>query len=528
MAALAEATTTSCVAADAPRARRPRAGALTLPAGYVLAAAGGAAYAAGFPPLGWTAAPWAALVPLLLVCAHVSPARAALAGLVWTGAAALGVARFLPGMLSAYFGLAPATSALESLAAVGGLHGVYIAAWAAWVAWLARRRAAHPLLVASGWAVCEIARAHGDLGSPWALAAYSQVRVPLLVQTADLAGPYGIGFAIVATNACVAAWLEPRLCGPRARTTATIATLLLLAGIAGYGAWRLGRTFDDGTPVRVRIVQAGAPESEPAQREARLARHLRLSRGGGADPDLIVWPEHALDTYLDEATPARAAVLDLARTTRADLLLGGPHWERTPDGTRYHNSAYLVRPDDGVAARYDKHRLVPFAEDGRAASASSRTSVHYRAGDGERVLVSRLRAGMLLCLEAMLPELARDAARDGADVLVNLSNDAWFGRREAAELQLDVATLRAVENRRYLVRAAATGISAVIDPHGRTLARSGFGTEETLDVIVHPSITRTPWQHRGDALAWLAIVAAAVSSLVAAIRSPMLDERKMQ
>ncbi len=107
------------------------------------------------------------------------------------------------------------------------------------------------------------------------------------------------------------------------------------------------------------------------------------------------------------------------------------------------------------------------------------------------------RAGMLLCLEAMLPELARDAARDGADVLVNLSNDAWFGRREAAELQLDVATLRAVENRRYLVRAAATGISAVIDPHGRTVVRGGFGTEEALDATVRPSITWTPWQHRG-------------------------------
>ena len=172
---------------------------------------------------------------------------------------------------------------------------------------------------------------------------------------------------------------------------------------------------------------------------------------------------------------------------------------------------------------------MPFAEDGRGGGASANAAVHYSAGEGARVLIARLRAGMLLCLEAMLPELARDAARDGADVLVNLSNDAWFGRREAAELQLDVATLRAVENRRYLVRAAATGISAVIDPHGRTVVRGGFGTEETLDATVSPSITWTPWQHRGAAFcAWLAIVAAVVPSLVAAIRSTPLDERKLQ
>lgn len=508
----------------APRAatfRTDRTRALGLPAAMALASLGGLAYGAGFPPFGWTAAPWVALAPLLVACARLSPARAALAGLCWTAAAAALVCRFLPGMLSGYFGLAPAWSMLAAVAAVAGLHGSVIAAWAAWVAWLARRGSAHPLLVACGWVACEFARAHGVLGSSWALSAASQVRAPLMIQSADVAGPYGIGFALAAVAACVAASLEPRLAGRRLRA-ATLATAALVAAMLAYGAVRLAQTFDSGAPVHVRVVQAGAPTRDPALRAARLARHVSLSHGGDATPDLIVWPENALDAYLDEPTPARAAVLDLARTTGADVVLGGPHWERTSHGTRYHNSAYLVRPAGGVVARYDKHRLVPFAEDGRGGTGA----VHYSAGHGGHVLASRVRAGMLLCLEAMLPEVARDAVRDGAEVLVNLSNDAWFGRPEAAQLQLDIATLRAVESRRWLVRAAATGISAVIDPHGRTVARSGFGTTEALDATVRRSSATTPWQSRGALLAWLAIDAAAIASLAAATRSASPQDQK--
>ena len=547
MAARAEATTTApgapgAAAASLPalpalaRLTRARTGALDLPAAAVLAAAGGAAWGAGFPPLAWAPAPWLALVPLLIACARLSPARAAVAGLVWTAAAAAIVARFLPDMLSAYFGLAPAWSWLATLAAAGLLHGAPIAGFAAWVAWLARRRTAHPLLVACGWVACEWARAHGELGSPWGLAAYSQVRHPLLVQSADLAGAYGIGFVMAAVNASVAAWLEPRLCAGPARARASVATLALLAVVAAYGASRLQAEFADGPPVRVRLVQGGAPERDPSLRAARLARHVALSaavddRGArhAAAADVIVWPESAVDEYLQEPSSARAAVLELARATRADVILGGPHHERAPDGTRYHNSAFLVRDGD-VVARYDKQRLVPFAEDGRGVAAGSGTASHYTAGTGRRTVPARgLRAGVLLCFEAMFPDLARAATHDGADVLLNLSNDGWFGRAEAAQLQLDIATLRAVESRRFLVRAAATGISAVIDPHGRTLARSAFDTTESLDAVVHASHASTLYQRRGDVPAWLLIAAALLVSLRAAIRSePTTDERKIR
>src|SRR5262249_2113828 len=148
-------------------------------------------------------------------------------------------------------------------------------------------------LLAGGWLVCEFARAHGSLGIPWALAAYSQVRATWLIQIADLTGPYGIGMLIAATNACAAACWAPALRGRGPwRDAATIARGLLAGCL--YGEWRLGQSFDDGAPVRVAVVQGGAPAVDPAQRPAALARYVSLTRNGaGPDAELIVWPESA-------------------------------------------------------------------------------------------------------------------------------------------------------------------------------------------------------------------------------------------
>ncbi len=489
---------------------RQAVGATTIRA-QALAALSGLVYATSFPPFAWSIAAWVALVPLLAACAILPPRRAALAGMVWTLATAVGVAAFLPHMLASYFGLAAIPSWAAAGAVILGLHGFCVAAYATWVAWLVRRRAANPVLLAGGWLVCEFARAHGAFGSPWALAAYSQIPNARIIQVADLAGPYGIGLLIAAVNAAAAAVLIPRLRGRRPWLSVTIVAAAL-AGALLYGGWRLGQDFADGTAVSIAVVQGGAPAVDPARRAARLARYVALTTDGASrDARLIVWPEYALEGYLDEASPARAAVLRVADTRRAELILGGPHYAPSAAGTRYHNSAYLVR-DGRVAGRYDKHRLVPVAEDGRFSWLFGETSPRYAPGEGPFVLpTDALRVGTLLCIEAMFPELARQAVRDGAAVLVVLSNDAWFGDAAAAQQQLDVATLRAVEQRRYLVRAAATGISAVVDPHGRVLERSAFATDAVLNSTVRASYARSPYQRLGDAFAWavIALVAGA-------------------
>ena len=483
----------SSVATTGLSAVRTDAAALSAPVRVGLTAVSALAYAAGFPPLAWPLAPWLALAPLLVACASVRPAQAALLGLLWATVAAAAVAWFLPGMLSGYFGLGLVGSWLATVTVVGGLHGVYIGAFAAWVAWLARRGAANPLLLAGGWMVVELIRSQSGVSSPWALAAYSQIAWTPVIQIADLAGPYGIGLLIAAVNALLAAALLPSLRGRRPRVTAAIVgAALLVTGV--YGQWRLARPFADGAPVPVVVVQGGAPPRSAGERAERLARYVALSAEAGPSAGgLIVWPEHAVADYLEEDTPSRAAALRLSREASADLVLGGPHFAPAPAGTRYHNSAWLVR-DGRLAGRYDKRRLVPVAESA------------YTAGTGSSLLPgAALRLGALVCFEAMFTDLARRAVDEGAEVLVNLSNDGWFGHPEPARHQLDIATLRAVETRRYLVRAASTGISAVIDPHGRTLVESAFGRREALRTSVRASHVITPYQRWGDLPAWLAV-----------------------
>jgi apolipoprotein N-acyltransferase len=495
--------------------RKPPAGGLALIGtrrAYALAALSGVIYAITFPPLSVSAAAWVALVPLLVGCTTLTPARAALAGLCFTATAAVGLAAFVPHMLASYFSLGPVESWAATLAIVVVLNGTYVAAFTAWVAWLAQRRAAHPLLLAAGWIACELVRTGGTLGCGWGLAAYSQLDDVRLIQSADLFGAYGIGVLIAAVNASVASVFAPALRGRRpARSALAVAALLALAFL--YGEYRRGASFDAGPAIRVAVVQGGALPADAAQRDAHLQRYVELTRTGAADnAQLVVWPESSIAAYLEEPSPTRRAVLDLAATRGVDLLLGGPHYESTPAGTRYHNSAYLVR-DGRVAARYDKHRLVPFAEDGRWSSPAS-GATFYTPGSGGFVLpASRLQIGAALCVESMVPGLVRQSAREGADILANLSNDTWFADAAAARQQLAIATLRAVENRRYLIRAAATGISAVIDPSGRTLAAGGFGTTHVLNATVRAARTRTPYQLWGDAVAWLVAATAVLATL---------------
>jgi apolipoprotein N-acyltransferase len=402
------------------------------PSAFALAAFSGLLYATSFPPLSWSMAAWLALVPLLVACTALSPLRAAVAGMLWTATMAFGVGWFLPGMLARYFGLATVPSWLASLAIVAGLHGIYVSGYAAWVAWLVHRRAASPVLLAAGWLGCEFARAHGVWGSPWALTAYSQISAIRLIQIADVAGPYGIGMLIAGVNAGAAAVLMPALRGRRPlRAMATITAAL--AAVLVYGQWRLQQPFGEGAAVRVAVVQGGPPPAEEAQRGTRLARYVALTRDEAeARADLIVWPEYAVEAYLEEASITRDTVLRTAADAGADLVLGAPHYALSASGTRYHNSAYLVR-DGRLAGRYDKHQLVPFAEDGRLAWIVGDAAAGYTPGSGKSILpATSLRVGAILCVESMIPDLVRAAARQGAELLVNLSNDAWFGHSAAA------------------------------------------------------------------------------------------------
>ncbi len=472
--------------------------------GLTVASAG--LLAATFPPVELGVLGWIALAPLFAACALVSPARAAVCGLLWGILYAYGVGWWFPGMIADYFERPAWVGWVVLIVVGGGLCGVYVATFAAWVSWLARRGGAGPIVIAAGWTAYELARARLLVGNPWALSGYSQVRFPTVMQIADATGPYGVGFLLAAVNACVAGLAMATLRGRRPVLARVTVAALVLATL-GYGAWRRGQSFVDGAPLTVAVVQ-GAPEA----RTSDVARQLALSRtAASAAPDLVVWPENSIDFSLQDASAPAKAVLAASTELGADFIVGGPHFAPGADGAVAHNSIFLVHKG-AVAGRYDKVHLMPFAEVVTPTPGSD--VVPYLPG--RRLL--RLRGaigeiGSFVCFEAMYPELIRRLADPGAELLVNLSNDRWFGHAASARHHLDLASVRAIENRRYLVRAASTGISSVVDPYGQPVALSAFGRPDVLIAEVRRGRTRTPYHRWGDAPAWAAVAVAVAATI---------------
>jgi apolipoprotein N-acyltransferase len=282
-----------------------------------------------------------------------------------------------------------------------------------------------------------------------------------------------------------------------------VATLL-------YGTWRLRQPLGEGAPLTVAIVQPGYPAPAGIRdlprarrtaeaRGAALERQLTLTRRALADrPALVVWPENAVDVYVEQPGTERDAFLAAIRSLGVDLIVGGPAYVYGPAGLRYRNAVYALR-DGQVAGRYDKLHLLPFAE-ARGGEGGLEAGTYPYALRAGGTLV-----GAFVCFEAMYPELVRRIASDGVELLANLSNDAWFAAAAPSQLHLDMAAMRAIEQRRWLLRATTTGISAILAPSGRIVAATPLDEPAVLTGTVFRSRVRTVYARWGDVPAWTAL-----------------------
>ncbi|MEB2346136.1 MAG: apolipoprotein N-acyltransferase [Deltaproteobacteria bacterium] len=487
--------------AIAPARARHALGRDAMPARLVAGASSAALYSLLFPPfdLGWLAP--GVLAQLFWAIAGLRPLAAAALGLGWAVLATAGVAWWLPRMLGAYFGLGPVASTL-GLAGIGLLTvGPFVATFAAWLAWRWRRRAPSALAVGAAWALVEFGRSYAPIRSPFGLLAYGAPEP--LAQLADLAGPWGIGALLAGCAMALARVLREGASAPPARRA--LAGALAALGLAAlYGHGRLAQRFDEGEPLRVAVVQGAVVKERGWDRHragANLERYLALTRAAmPARPALVLWPEFALDFYLAERSAPGAHLRAQLRALGVELVTGANHYEPADGRTRYYNSVFALGADGRVRGRYDKTQLVPFAESAPLGSRWVAADGPYTAGASLHPLPLRsARIGAFLCGEALFPEVPRALARAGAELLVNPSNDHWFQAPDGAEQQLRAARLRAIESRRWLLRPTTTGFSAVIDPHGRVVARSRFGGAEVLTAEVWRSHAVTPAQRAGDA-----------------------------
>ncbi len=453
------------------------------------------------PPLALWPLAFGMLAPLVTALEGARPRRAF--GLTYVYSAAMGLAlvRWLVHALAEQYGVPRVPAWVFTGALVAGLALVPASAAALYGALRPRvGLAAAPLAFSAIWVLGEWVRAE-ILGVPWLLFGLSLHRFPLALQTADLGGMWAVGFVVVVVNAGLGLAAATRRPGPLAPALA----VALLAG--GYGAWRMeGIAPESPDEMRVGVIQASLPPDErfqPGTAERNLERHAVLTRQlvGREGLDLVVWPETAIDGDLDRAPLLGALAGRLVDGLGVPLVTGAP---RSAGGLT--NSVVLFAPGAGLVESYAKQRLVPFSEYDPALAGLLAPILSplmqgeaYRPG-GQATVFRRtpIPLGTPVCFEITYPDMMRAFRLGGARLLLNLSNDAWFGPTGYPEMHFAHVVLRAVELRTWIVRAANTGISGVVDPAGRVrVALPAFETG-SIAATVRPAGSPPPYARLGD------------------------------
>ncbi|MCC6849591.1 MAG: apolipoprotein N-acyltransferase [Deltaproteobacteria bacterium] len=485
------------------------------------AVAGGALYFLGY--LGWGAWPclFLFLAPLWWTLARATRARRA---------AGLG---FLFGA-SAFAG-----GHLWLLALIGpfldGRWATGLVLWFVYGAWFAGAFAAYGLVFhALRRRGCGVAAAGI---APYVLLEWAQpqifplyagnglVAAPLLAQTADLGGALLLTALLAGANLVVletVAWLDGRRPRPASIWIAGAAVAL---AVVAYGAARMAeadRASARAPAIRVGIVQANLDvRAKDALGVLTHRKHLEQTREllSAGEVDLVVWPESAYVRGIRRPLPvsSRPIVRDLA----IPLLFGASSVSEVGGRKVKTNSALLAGEDGLIRDAYDKNLLIPLAESLPFATALPALSAlfphaeQFAAADAVAPLrLGDWRIATPICYEAIRPELVRRMmGESGPHLIVTLANDAWFGDSQEPWLHLGLARLRAIEHRRWLVRATNSGVSAIVDPAGRVVARTGLLTRTNLRGVVHPLAGTTLYARLGDWPGWLALAVVALAAL---------------
>ncbi len=493
----------------------------------------GLLYGCCFPPLAWRWFAWVVLIAPLTILRQSCAWRGAWLGALLATAGAACTVAWLPATVHVYFqqplwvgwcmfAAVVLLMVVPPYAAVGALYG-RLDSLPSWLV---------PPTAASAWVAGEYFRSHVLTGNPWVLWGYSQSGVLPVMQIADLTGVYGVTWLLALLSCAAAELLVHRRFDWRVAALPSVCLVLALI----YGQVRLhaaSQVF--GPPSRVLVVQENLDLGAQWREELygrNLEAYLRptMEELLRQPAPLVVWPESAMTFFVDEELPYQASLGSVLKPLHAQLVAGGPHRTDASDAARYFNSAFLIDATGAPVARYDKIRLLPFAEYfpfawsdllqrdfGRVrqfTAATQPTLLPTLAG----------RAGVIICNEAMFPEMARDNVRRGAELLINLTNDTWVNDAQFSGIAFDMARFRAVEQRRYLVRASTAGPSAIVAPSGAVEAQSELFQMATVRGTVQPTSQLSIYGSIGDVFAWLCIAFAALGGIVAVRRKLAADE----
>lgn len=449
---------------------------------------------AAFPAadLNWTV--WFALIPLLTAIKNESPAGAFKLG-IFTGLAHfISLIYWIINVISTYGGLDIITSTVILL-----LLCLYLSIYTGIFAFLvtvSEKSRIKIFLFAGFWVSLEYIRTVLFTGFPWCLLGYSQYNQPILIQVSDITGVYGISFMIAAVNILLFLAISDFRKNIINRFACTEIILLAFAFIlmTGYGKHCLKKysdTADKGNPVRISVIQGNIDQSIKWDTESltdNVLKYLSLTRDTfNFRPDIIIWPETAVPFPFQDDDALSDVLYRISEESRSYLVFGNPAYRMETGEKLFYNSAICIAPDGRIAGQYDKAHLVPFGE--YVPLKNLLPFVHRlvpAAGDFSKgkshdpVKLGRIQAGLLICYEAIFPEISRKTVNKGASILINMTNDAWFGFTSAPYQHFYMAAFRAVENRRHLIRSANTGFSGIISPSGRIMTAGELFTEEAI------------------------------------------------
>lgn len=499
-----------------------------------------------FPPAELTFLAFVALVPLLAALEEIAlserqPVRGTwrahaflcgyVAGLAFFGPLLWWIALLDAPALTIPWVRVPATAAIVGAYSLfPGLFGLGVVA--------IRRRVGAPVWVLSAalWTSWEVLRGVGPLAFPWGELGYSQATFLPALQIAAVAGVHGITLWLALANGLAFTSIRTG----RIRAAPLAAFLLVVLCPVGLGLLQLAHP-SSGSTLRVALVQPSVSNAEkwdPLRRDAIFTDLVELSRAGIAQgAELVIWAETAAPCYLLKDTVYRPLVETLAAETGVPILLGLPDYQVTPEKrVTYTNTAVLFDAGGELAGRMDKMHLVPFGE---YIPLSGHIPALQRVDFGEADFVSGERLvlfehegrhlAVLICFEAIFPELTRSYVREGADLLVNITNDSWFGAGAGARQHALMAVVRCAESGCGLARCANSGITLAADSHGRILLATQLFTREVAVVDVPLRRGETLYTKLGDWPVWLA-AAATLGLLTAALwrrpRSPAAPSRR--
>ncbi len=487
----------------------------------LLAGASGVVLALAFPKVDWNILAWGAFVPLLWITQGQTLRRAFGRGWIAGMGFYLCTLYWVVDTIGLYSNI-PHIVAVGPLLLMCAILSVYTGVFAVGLCVYHKSRLHNggwSLLVFGPmlWVALEWVRSFFFIGFPWASLGYSQYNFVNLIQFVEYTGVYGLSALVIFGN--VALFLA---FSRQNRGRLVLVLLLIVAGLWGWGNWRRSQlaALPPVHALHVGVAQGNIAQDQkwdPDYQEATLARYEQLTRQiAEHNVDLVIWPEAAVPFFFQSDVTYRGRLLDLAQDTHTPILFGSPAFRVDDTELTLFNRVYLLSPDTTILGHYDKMILTPFGEyipfqdsvlffldkfvEGIGDFApgttptvfslplKSRPALHSDAqAEGVEAFET---FGVLVCYEGVFPDLARRFVHNGARLLINVTNDAWFGETSAPYQHLAMEAMRAVENRVPLVRSANTGISAIVHIDGQIQAQTAL-LESTFiaDRLAWPHVT---------------------------------------